>query len=352
MIYHISHIDLDGFGCQYITSKVFKDIKYINANYNKSIEDTLSNLFLELSKNPEEAEILVTDINLPIELSDRLNNFSKQFNIKVTLLDHHSTGIDSASKYDWYHLSEDVCATKLTYQFFYDILEKKLTPQELQIVDDIVEAVNAYDLWMEDSDVFPRGRLLNTLILESRNRFSKLIEGEAHSYLEHIFDGIGKLFKTHSVAEIEKEFYDISKGYLKDKILNEYFENKNHTLDFLFHRFVYETTKDYPFPFIEIGGFKGKLFSDMGGGLFQDFSNFFLHESDIDFVAHFSDRGSMSFRSKNKVDVAQLAAEYFGGGGHPNAAGASLGERLSNVKVDEALKLIEKAKTKKNAKNN
>ena len=46
----------------------------------------------------------------------------------------------------------------------------------------------------------------------------------------------------------------------------------------------------------------------------------------------------VSFRSKGKVDVSSLAAQ-FGGGGHVNAAGCTIG----NVSLEEARKKIKEA---------
>lgn len=350
MLYHISHIDLDGYGCQFVTSKIFKkDITFINANYNKSIEDTLDNLFylLSSSEDPSTHEILITDINLSLAQAEKVDTFSKAFNVKVTLLDHHITGAESSEKFFWYHLSEDVCATKLTYQFFYNTIEKNLSKEEISKLDMIVETVNAYDLWKEDSNLFSKGKLLNSLILDNKSRFSKLIEGESHKYIFYMFDEIGAKLETESVSSIEKSFYDISKNFLEGKIHHNYYSNEDHTLDYLFNRYVFETVKDRFFPIISLNGLSGKVFTDMYGGLFQDFSHFYLKEiKDTDFVVHVSDRGQLSFRSVGDVDVSNIANVYFGGGGHANAAGASLGERLSNVKIDEALMLIQKAKQK------
>ena len=32
-VYHLSHIDLDGYGCQYLTQQCFETIECYNANY-------------------------------------------------------------------------------------------------------------------------------------------------------------------------------------------------------------------------------------------------------------------------------------------------------------------------------
>ena len=36
-VFHLSHIDLDGYGCQYLTTKVFDNIKCYNANYGPEV---------------------------------------------------------------------------------------------------------------------------------------------------------------------------------------------------------------------------------------------------------------------------------------------------------------------------
>ena len=43
-IYHLSHIDLDGYGCQYLTSKIFTNIKYYNSHYGYEIICRLENI--------------------------------------------------------------------------------------------------------------------------------------------------------------------------------------------------------------------------------------------------------------------------------------------------------------------
>lgn len=351
MLYHISHIDLDGYGCHYVTSKVFTDIKFINANYNKSIEDTLVNLFSELSllEDPSIHEILITDINISESQALMVDTFSNFFKVKVTLLDHHGTGKPSGDKYHWYHLVEDVCATNLTYQYFYPILENKLDVFELKNLDYLVDSIDSYDMWREDSPLFSKGKLLNSLILDNKSRFSKLIDGEIHKYIFFMFSELGRQISMHPVSYIEKNFYDISKSFLKNKISDTYFYNEDHTLGYLFNRYVFESVDYSLFPIVELNGLTGRVFTDMYGGLFQDFSHFYLNEiSDTSFVVHISERGQLSFRSVGDVDVSFISQKYFGGGGHPNAAGGSLGERLSNVKIPEALSLIEKAKKKVN----
>jgi len=41
-IYHLSHTDLDGYGCQMVTNHFFKNIEFLNSNYGKEIVNSVS----------------------------------------------------------------------------------------------------------------------------------------------------------------------------------------------------------------------------------------------------------------------------------------------------------------------
>jgi len=43
-VYHLSHIDLDGYGCQYLTSKCFDAIECYNANYGPEVTARLEEM--------------------------------------------------------------------------------------------------------------------------------------------------------------------------------------------------------------------------------------------------------------------------------------------------------------------
>ena len=45
-IYHLSHTDLDGYGAQYITNFYFKNVKFLNSNYGREIDDNLLKFYL------------------------------------------------------------------------------------------------------------------------------------------------------------------------------------------------------------------------------------------------------------------------------------------------------------------
>ena len=86
--YHLSHIDLDGYFCQYLSTKKFKQVKYFNSNYGKEIYKNLKQIFKTASKD---SLILITDLNLEYKECEYIQSFvDKGFNVK--LYDHHIAG--------------------------------------------------------------------------------------------------------------------------------------------------------------------------------------------------------------------------------------------------------------------
>lgn len=61
MFFHISHNDLDGYGCQVFTRTLFKDITFFNVNYGEPITQALQKV-LETSVAGD--VLLISDLNL------------------------------------------------------------------------------------------------------------------------------------------------------------------------------------------------------------------------------------------------------------------------------------------------
>ena len=168
-VFHLSHTDLDGYGCQYIANKVFDNITFFNSNYGKEVTtrlqhictkidsqlaqgDISSTLSLLESKfrakidkssdkhskkdsatpthsndakstksNQKEFLILITDLNLTLSeakwLNDKITSYQANgHSVQALLLDHHISGEECAKIYEWYHLDDTRCASKITYE--------------------------------------------------------------------------------------------------------------------------------------------------------------------------------------------------------------------------------------------
>ena len=125
-VFHLSHIDLDGYSCQLISKRCFEQINYYNSNYGKEIDQRLEQIIMDIERDIHgENLILITDLNLTLSQAKKLVKMADESikDIDILLLDHHKTGADCAKKYEWYHLDVKRCATKITYDYF---LEKVL----------------------------------------------------------------------------------------------------------------------------------------------------------------------------------------------------------------------------------
>ncbi len=117
-IYHLSHIDLDGYGCQYLTNRCFESIKFYNANYGNEIKARLEEIVSHIKQDsPKNPLILITDLNLTMRECLWLEDEANLINSKITLLDHHISGEECAINFDWYHLDISKSATAITYDW-------------------------------------------------------------------------------------------------------------------------------------------------------------------------------------------------------------------------------------------
>ena len=97
-LFHISHTDLDGYGCQLITNEFFKNGFFYNANYGQEVKLCIDKVIRDLENfKEEEILFLISDLNLTSQeakdLDFQINNLvSVGYKIKLQLLDHHIRG--------------------------------------------------------------------------------------------------------------------------------------------------------------------------------------------------------------------------------------------------------------------
>ncbi len=121
-IYHLSHIDLDGYGCQLVMSYTPYTMISYNANYGAEVLERLKEILEAIKSHKDDATILISDLNLYPDESRMLNKAVQDLcdrgrNINIILLDHHGSGEESAKKYEWYYLDTARCATKIVYDY-------------------------------------------------------------------------------------------------------------------------------------------------------------------------------------------------------------------------------------------
>jgi len=186
--FHLSHTDLDGFGCQFITQLLFPNAIYYNANYGLEVKIYLKDILNKISNSSKEEEILflITDLNLTTDESKTLHSSISKFNddgykIQLQLLDHHGTGQKSADKYEWYYLDTKRSATKITYDYFCEHYPtfKEVTPLHFE---KLINAINAVDIWLDDDDLFEFGKVCMSMISKSYEINNILFNTQSREY--------------------------------------------------------------------------------------------------------------------------------------------------------------------------
>lgn len=387
-VFHLSHTDLDGYGCQYIANKVFDNITFFNSNYGKEVTTRLQHICTKIdsqlaqgdisstlslleskfrakitdkssdkrtkdsakSTQPNDAKstksnkkeflILITDLNLTLSeakwLNDKIASYQANgHSVQALLLDHHISGEECAKIYEWYHLDDTRCASKITYEtlpnMFLDsgvILDSSASldnaknaknakkRENLATLKDFVEMINAVDIWLEDGEYFEFGKVALGMIALS-NELNRFMFDEPHRAYKFALLDFAFEYLPKGAVEFDNAVF-----MLKKLALNG--EPQKETMDSICSRKqceLLEGMKDKCTIFYSDK--KGFLSYGMGG--ISVLANRFLRQnSDYDFYMDINMRGLISLRANGECDVSELSKEAFNGGGHKNAAGGKL----------------------------
>lgn len=335
-IHHLSHIDLDGYSCQFIMQYTPYEIYNYNANYGAEVKSKLEIILENINNNKKSALILITDLNLTTDESRWINgevakmNSNKQ-DVSLVLLDHHGSGEESAKKFEWYFLDVARCATKITY----DYAKENFEFDAPEWMERFVNIVNAVDLWkLDEVENFEYGKVCMRLVNETRelnrvmfanedNHYKLSLLKEATKYIDVVDAPIVLDEKIHS---LKKEFFKI---------------DANNTLDNLSTKYVVQllgAKRDTNTIYYK--GYKGYLSYGVGNTSIVG-NGFLLAYPEYDFIVDVSYRGAMSLRANFQVNVAQIAKEWANGGGHPNAAGGRIMGFKEQYRYDKVKQQIE-----------
>jgi len=316
-VFHLSHIDLDGYGCQYLTTKVFDNIKCYNANYGAEVTQRLEQIYSDIEKESNiKPLILITDLNLTTKEANALEKEAVKLGAKLLLLDHHGSGENAAERFAWYNLDTSKCATLITYEW----LQNQFGFDKENNYKAIVEAINAIDIWVDNSPYFPYGRVLLGMISGAREVNRVVFANEDLAYKLHLIDAAKKILDKYPLEEAPIALDDALHKIKKDFFIN----SKNDTKDNLVASYITKIlTKNKDKMSVEFNGKKGILTYSTGNTSLIG-NNFLLENEDFDFYMDVNSRGTFSLRSNNKVDVAKMAEVIGSGGGHPNASGGKI----------------------------
>ncbi len=329
-IYHLSHTDLDGYGCQMVTNHFFKNVEFLNSNYGKEINERINQIINSIANSDIQNNlILITDLNLTVDQANELEGKVKtnQKDVKLLLLDHHKSGQDSANEYEWYYLDHTRCATKITYDFFSSIMGKNKELSKL------VDVINAVDIWLDDDKEFELGKVCLGLVSSAREINRIMFPKENSQYMFNILKNIQPYFKEknphivldEAIHSVKKEFFKIK----KDDTLSNLVSTCN----------VNMLTKNKDKMSIKYGEHKGILTYNIGN--VSIIGNDFLKANpDYDFFMDITSRKTISLRADYKLDVSKMAARIGNGGGHPNASGGLLNSFKDSFIYDNVKKQV------------
>ena len=325
-VYHLSHTDLDGYACQFLTSHCFENIRFQNSNYGDEITGRLKIFFDQMLLDPAKTILLlITDLNLSLQQCefiekqfDKLHNFKSGVTLQIQLLDHHGSGKECAEKYGWYYLDTTRSATKITY----DWLVETMHCESVAHYGNLVDAINAIDIWLTEEEGFEFGKVLMGAIASSREVGRALFDEHDRKHKFHMIKSANAIIDEENAhIRLDNEMHAIKKAFFS--------ANRNdNTLDNL--------VADYLTDLLTTRKEDLKIhYRDKVGVLTFGIPNisvignaFLVANPDIDFILNISPNGSISLRSNNKADVSEIAATLAGGGGHPNASGG----RINNFK--------------------
>ena len=311
MITHISHTDLDGYGCRAIIETFHPDINFINIDY-YDIKKVLN------EENLGDT-LIITDLNFSADELQILLGMDK----KILYIDHHDYNEETQNvlgqlkeknntKIVW---NKEWCATMLTYGVYKNRFKKLLDQDLVNNLKHFINLVDVYDMWRVEHKNWDKAFMLNDMF-----RYF----GYDKAYL---------MLKENKF-KIPDEWHTIYKNILKER--DDYFTNlKNND------RIIID--------------------EDNRIGLFildnAKFSSHITFLYDLDHYILFYPFGSLSIRHKiNDEKFLKTFLRYFEklgekynitSGGHLKAQGASLNNLSEEQRyeiVEKILKTIEKLK--------
>jgi len=318
-IYHLSHIDLDGYGCQYLTAKCFKNIACYNANYGPEVTARLEEIVKKIEQdrfvhgNSIEPLILITDLNLTTKEGHWIEKEAIRIGAKLQLLDHHATGRSAAERFAWYRLDTKQCATYITYEWLQQHYAFDTKNSEARIV----KAINAIDIWKSGDTLFEYGKVMLGMISGAREVNRILFPSEDRAFKLSLIEA-AKARIEHENAPIllDNDLHQIKKSFFRQK--------EDNTKDNLVAFFVTDLlTQEKQRLTIYYQNYKGILGYNIGNTSIIG-NSCMVNNPEYDFYMDVNFRGHFSLRSNNKLDVSKMAAHIGNGGGHPNASGGKI----------------------------
>jgi len=343
---HLSHTDMDGYGCQWFTAKQYDYIGF-NADYGDDLQEKLG-IIIDLMENNETTQLLITDLNLTMPQAVALDKFDG----RVHVLDHHISGEDVAVEFDWYHLDTTKSGTLLTAEYLNIPADGQAFP--------LINAINAGDIFIKDPiSTFRLGRVVSSITIETRELLKGRVSPDTmRKVIIELYDIINRAICEYEGSKEDVPVY-IDEGrvtYQKDAIYNIGIGLANRPNQYTREELIsalmlreYTEASDIasvkPQYIVEVQRIisseqplKCMVTYNVQG--ISDAADFILSTANnIDFILNISERGTIRLRARQGgVDVNAIATSLFNGGGHQAAAGGKI--EVTPQSYDEAYNVI------------
>ena len=190
----ITHIDLDGVGCEIVARCFFSELTQIyHLDYDKVDSCTLE-IMAQTSDN-----IIMTDVSVRPETAAEI---ASTYPGRLELFDHHKTTQLNLANWDWVTVDTTRSATRLLFDSLCQRYPQISYPELLQ---QLVFHINDYDLWLHTSPdsqkyndlLFLLGlrQFADTMLTRLRENVS-LISADDQRYLNALTDSKQKYFSN------------------------------------------------------------------------------------------------------------------------------------------------------------
>jgi len=281
MAWHLKlHNDFDAVGSRIIAEASGLEIVSTSYHTYKTIDESIVN-YIKNKEFSNGDSLLICDICPTRETALLIDKEAKN-GLDVILVDHHKTRA-WVEKYEW----ATVDLTKSATEILFSLYEGKTKGSHV----DFIKAVTAWDIWQLDSPYRERAEKLNTLLgFIGKDAFVK-------AFLEDLSADTTEPFKTIIGYLIARK-----KRYVSQVIRNQLSKTRCYTDGFR-NRFKIIFATDY--------------ISEIGHAALDHIAS-----EDLNYICVINPiTNACSLRARDgEVDV-QVIANYFGGGGHPGAAG-------------------------------
>lgn len=280
----ISHIDKDGYGCNYLLKNLYPEcnIDAINIEY-EDIENTIIDFFKEY-KNYD--QLFITDLSLSPSICKLIDSYKNK--IKINYYDHHETSLH-ANKYDWAEVitgieNKKTCATEILA--IYKLINIRKDIKNYDFLLEFIEDVRLWDTWDFNKT--------NNKIPSKINDLLYLLGPE--KWIEEL----DKYKSLNKMIENNKTLLDF-----REKDIQNYINKKNKNI-------IEYNINEYKVGCV----FAERYLSQLGNELAN-------RHPEYDLIAMITPT-TVSYRTnKENINCAEIA-KLLGGGGHPKSAGSPI----------------------------